>query len=251
VAAVAAVGSAIALVDAFTVTHDLQEVGRPLPFWEPLVWEFTSVALLVILTPALQALTRRAMPLQTPWRVVLPAHIAGAFAFSVVHVAGMGLLRWAIYLAVGETYSPFGPLSEFFYEFRKDLLVYAGLVGLYTFWTRLSVVQPAREPAPVLEVRDGARRVFVPLAEVVFVEAAGNYVELHRGAEAVLHRASLADIERQLAGAGFVRIHRSRLVRRDAVARVESKPSGDFTVRLTDGRELAGSRRYRRPLLEP
>ncbi len=31
-----------------------------------------------------------------------------------------------------------------------------------------------------------------------------------------------------------------------------SKPSGDYLVRLTDGRELAGlRRRYRRPLLEP
>ena len=29
----------------------------------------------------------------------------------------------------------------------------------------------------------------------------------------------------------------------------ESKSTGDFLVRLRDGRELAGSRRYRRPLL--
>ncbi|MCR5876188.1 LytTR family transcriptional regulator [Phenylobacterium sp. J426] len=103
----------------------------------------------------------------------------------------------------------------------------------------------------VLEVRDGAKRVFLPLAEVTFVEAAGNYVELHRAGEAVLHRAALADLEQELADVGFVRIHRSRLVRRDAIAQVESKSSGDFTVRLADGRELAGSRRYRRPLLKP
>ena len=57
--------------------------------------------------------------------------------------------------------------------------------------------------------------------------------------------------QRQLGAAGFVRIHRSRLVRRAAIAQVESRPSGDYVVRLADGRELAGSRRYRRPLLEP
>jgi len=61
--------------------------------------------------------------------------------------------------------------------------------------------------------------------------------------------ASLSEMERRLRSAGFVRIHRSRLVRREAVAAVESKPTGDFIVRLRDGRELAGSRRYRRPLL--
>jgi len=58
-------------------------------------------------------------------------------------------------------------------------------------------------------------------------------------------------MERQLRGQGFVRIHRSRLVQRARIAQVESKPSGDYVVRLLDGRELAGSRRYRRPLLEP
>jgi DNA-binding LytR/AlgR family response regulator len=58
-------------------------------------------------------------------------------------------------------------------------------------------------------------------------------------------------MERSLEGAGFVRIHRSRLVRRAAITQVESKPSGDYVVRLSDGRELSGSRRYRRPLLDP
>ena len=42
---------------------------------------------------------------------------------------------------------------------------------------------------------------------------------------------------------------RPLLTRREAVAGVESRPTGDFVVRLRDGRELAGSRRYRRPLL--
>jgi DNA-binding LytR/AlgR family response regulator len=91
----------------------------------------------------------------------------------------------------------------------------------------------------------------VALTEILWIEAAGNYVELHRGASPILHRASLTEMERRLGEANFVRIHRSRLVRRDAVTEIESKPSGDYVVRLEDGRELAGSRRYRRPLLEP
>lgn len=114
---------------------------------------------------------------------------------------------------------------------------------------RPQAIAPA-EPASI-EARDGALRHFVPLAEVAWIEAAGNYVELHRGLTPILHRAPLAEMERQLQGAGFLRIHRSRLVRRDAITQVVSKASGDYLVRLTDGRELAGSRRYRRPLLEP
>jgi hypothetical protein len=242
---------AIALVDTFSVVHDRAAGGHPIPFWESFVWETTSVVVLMLLAPAIMAFTRRVRPLAAPWIQVVPAHLAGAVVWSLLHVTAMGVLRWAIYAAVGDFYAPLSPLSEFPYEFRKDLLVYFAIVGIYVIWLRLT---PPPEPAggaDSIEIRDGARRHFVPLTEVAWIEAAGNYVELHLGATPILHRAPLSEMERQLNGAGFVRIHRSRLVRRAAIAQVESKPSGDYVVRLADGRELAGSRRYRRPLLEP
>lgn len=253
VAVVALVGMAIAVVDTFSVTHDRAEAGRPIPFWEPLVWETTSVLVLTALSPAIMAFTRRFRPLERPWLRVVPAHLLGALIFSLIHVTAMGILRWAIYGAVGDFYAPFSPLGEFPYEFRKDLLVYFAIVAIYVAWLRLAPSSAAAEPEDdeAIEVRDGARRHFVPLCEVAWIEAAGNYVELHRGATPILHRAPLSAMERRLQRAGFVRIHRSRLVRRAAIAEVESKPSGDYVVRLQDGRELAGSRRYRKPLLEP
>lgn len=250
-AAMILIGLAVALVDTLSVVHDRARDGRPIPFWEPFVWEMTSVAVLAALTPVVQIVVRRFPPLCAPWIRVIPAHLAAALVFSLIHVAAMGVLRWAIYAALGSSYAPFGPLSEFPYELRKDLLTYAVIATAYAAWLRLAPEAPARaEHTAAIEVRDGARRHFVPLDEVAWIEAAGNYVELHRGATPILHRAPLSGLERQLQTAGFVRIHRSRLVRRAAVAEVESKPSGDYVVRLLDGRELAGSRRYRKPLLE-
>lgn len=249
VGGVALVGLAIALVDTLSIVHDRADDGRPIAFWEPMVWETTSVAVMVALAPAVMNLARRVRPLEAPWSRVLVFHALGALAFSAAHLAAMGVLRWALYALVGGHYSPLGPLGDFPYEFRKDLLTYAALVTLYVGWLRLQRASPA--PSEALEVRDGARRHFVDLADVAWIEAAGNYVELHRGGAPILYRAPLSQLERRLADRGFVRIHRSRLVRRGAVAQVESKPSGDFVVRLADGRELAGSRRYRRPLLEP
>lgn len=251
---VALVGCAIAIVDALSVTHDRAESGAPVPLWEPLVWEATSVLVMTALAPAIMAYTRRLPPLAAPWPRVLAGHLFGAAVFSLTHVTAMGVLRWAIYAAVGDFYAPFSPLEDFPYEFRKDLLVYFAVVAIYVVWRRLGPVDPPAAGDPdgdAIEVRDGARRRFVPLDEVEWIEAAGNYVELHRGSTPILHRAPLSEMERRLQGSGFVRIHRSRLVRRAAIVEVESKPSGDYVVRLADGRELAGSRRYRRPLLEP
>jgi len=249
-----AAACAVATVDVFSVVDDRARNGHPVALWEPMVWEGSSVVVMTALAPAIMALVRRVRPLEAPWTRVLGAHLAGAVAFSLIHVTAMGALRWAVYALVGGHYPPLSPLGDFPYEFRKDLLSYAAFVIIYVAWLHLLKSPPATigrgDPAE-LEIRDGARRHFVRLDEVAFIEAAGNYVELHRGQTPILHRAALSQMERQLRGQGFVRIHRSRLVQRARIAQVESKPSGDYVVRLLDGRELAGSRRYRRPLLEP
>lgn len=242
-----------ALVNTFSVLDDMEGAGRPLDFWEPFVWETTSIVVILAMMPAFMALVRRVWPLDPPWPRAVAVYLAGLLVFAVVHITAMGAARWAVYATVGAHYSPFWPLANFTYEFRKDALAYAGFVLLYVLWRqhlRPRAVAVAAAPEAI-EVRDGARRLFVPLAELAWIEAAGNYVELHRGQTPILHRAALSDMERQLEGAGFVRIHRSRLVRRGAIDQVESRPSGDYVVRLADGRELAGSRRYRRPLLDP
>lgn len=236
----------IVAVDVFSVFHDRAVAGRPVPLWEPAIWEISSVVMLVALLPGVMWLTRRHGPRPPPAFGWMAWHLPAAFAFSLVHVLAMGALRWVAYAAVGDWYDPLAPLADWPYELRKDLLVYAGLVGGYVIW-RGPVSLPGRSvaaPDPI-EVRDGARRLFVPVEDIIWVEAAGNYVELHRRASPVLHRAPLAVMERRLADAGFVRIHRSRLVRRDAIAAVETKASGDFTVRLVTGETLAGSRRFR------
>lgn len=246
----ASVLSLILFFNVLNVLHEHAESGHPLRVWEPIVWEGSSGIIFLAMSPAILAVARRFWLVQPPRLLKLAVHGLAAVLVSLVHVVFIGAARWAIYRVLASHYDALAPLGDWPYEFRKDLLVYSGVVAIYIAWRQLRARPSApRADGEVLEVRDGARRHFVPLSEVIWVEAAGNYVELHRGASGLLHRASLAAMERRLESAGFVRIHRSRLVRRESIAAVESKPTGDFVVRLRDGRELAGSRRYRRPLL--
>lgn len=249
----AATGLAVTVFNVLNVVDDRARVGRPIPAWEPAVWEGTSVVVLISLLPAVMWVTRRAWPSRRSILRWAAIHVAAFLVVSLAHVTIMGLLRAAIYALAGATYAPLQPLLDWPYELRQDLPIYAAVVGFYVAWTTLrrSAETAATPDHSRLEIREGARRIYLPVEEIEWIEAAGNYVELHRAAGSKLHRSSLAEMERQLAGQGFVRIHRSRLVRRTAVRQVETRPSGDFVVRLSSGGELAGSRRYRRPLLEP
>lgn len=244
-------GLAIVVVDVLSVFHDRAAAGRPVPIWEPGVWELSSWLILALLAPAVMWLTRRHPPMPPPNFGWLAWHLPAGLVFSLLHVVGMGAIRGLVYAGLGGHYDALAPLGDWSYELRKDLLTYAGLVVFYVIWRGPPPLAARADqgPAPI-EVRDGARRLFVPVSDILWIEAAGNYVELHRTSAPLLHRAALAEMERRLRGEGFVRIHRSRLVRRDAIVAVETKPSGDFAVRLAGGQVLAGSRRFRSQALD-
>lgn len=79
--------------------------------------------------------------------------------------------------------------------------------------------------------------------QIDWVRAAGNYIELRAGQRTIVHRGSIGAAERDLALHGFVRIHRSTLVRRDTIARVRPQD-----VVLHDGTHLKIGKRYRAAL---
>ncbi|TMR92448.1 LytR/AlgR family response regulator transcription factor [Nonomuraea basaltis] len=87
---------------------------------------------------------------------------------------------------------------------------------------------------------------FVSSADVIYVEAQGDYARLHTAGGSHLVRIPLATLEERWASAGFVRVHRSHLV---AVKHIEELhiDSGKCTVRVGDT-ELPVSRRHTREL---
>ena len=79
--------------------------------------------------------------------------------------------------------------------------------------------------------------------QIDWIRAAGNYVELRAGGRTIVHRTSISAAERDLERHGFIRIHRSTLVRRDRIARVRPQD-----VVLHDGTHLPVGKRYRASL---
>ncbi|HEY3778702.1 MAG TPA: response regulator [Rhizomicrobium sp.] len=111
---------------------------------------------------------------------------------------------------------------------------------------------PAQSPrqlqAPFLEriaVKSVGRITFVDTAAIDWIETAGNYVALHCGRDNHLVRATMGQIESQLDPRRFVRIHRSTMVRIDAVREIQPLYNGDQTVILTNGDKVVLSRSYR------
>ncbi|TDC39018.1 response regulator transcription factor [Actinomadura sp. KC345] len=99
------------------------------------------------------------------------------------------------------------------------------------------------EPMPV---ELGGVTRFVTPAEVLYVEAQGDYARLHTASGSHLVRIPLAALGERWTGAGFVRVHRSHLVALSAIKELRLD-SGRCTV-LVGGTELPVSRRHVREL---
>ena len=110
---------------------------------------------------------------------------------------------------------------------------------------RSSIKKPER-----LAIKGAGEVVFVNVADIDWVEAADYYVCLHVGARTHMLRRSMAEVEEEWRAAGFRRIHRSAIVNRERVSKLESGPDGGTEVVLKDGTRLGLSRRYRKELQE-
>jgi two-component system LytT family response regulator len=105
-------------------------------------------------------------------------------------------------------------------------------------------VAGAGHPLRVL-VRDGRRTRFVPLAEVDWFEADGNYLVIHVGGGTFRTRGTIVAVEQALDPRQFVRIHRRRVVNMDRVRELVPLPGGDGLLTLGDGTTLRLSRTFR------
>lgn len=94
-------------------------------------------------------------------------------------------------------------------------------------------------------MRKLGREFLVAANDIEWLEASGNYVNLHVAGRAYPLRSTLSGIEARLDPSRFIRIHRSYLVNLDRVESIEPLDTGDARVHLRDGTALPCSRSHR------
>ncbi len=244
-----------------TVLMDIRRAGLDFAAWEPAVWEWSSNLMMLALVPAVVWYTRRVPVHLDTWRRALLLHLLGSVAWSLLHVVGMVALRKLVYAMQGTHYEFGNWLHEFGYEYIKDLRSYAGTVvtiEVYRWFLRrlqgeasvlapaddLPVQEPSQRPERFL-VRKLGKEFLVSANEVEWLQAAGNYMNLHVRGRTYPLRSTLVAIEAQLDPARFVRVHRSHIVNLDCIAEIQPLDTGDARIIMRDGSEVPCSRRHR------
>jgi two-component system LytT family response regulator len=93
-------------------------------------------------------------------------------------------------------------------------------------------------------VRTGSRLQIVLVEDILWIGAAGDYMELHVKGRSHLLRESMSSLEQKLDPAKFLRIHRSRIVRSDAIVELSAIDNREYMIKLTDSSLHRSSRTH-------
>lgn len=276
-----------ALDNTYTVLADRARVGDSLPLWKPMVWEFSSNLVTWLLIPAIGWWLARFPLTREAWWRSLPAHVLATAPFSCLHTAAMVVLRKVSYGLAHDVYD-FGPFwDNWGYEYRKDALTYAVIIGallgfrVYGLWLDVraravtthaladnahaqadngharadnGIVTPeqreADAPATRVMVRKRNREFILDSVDIDRIDADGNYVVIHAAGESYRLRDSLEGLVRRLGEQRFARVHRGHVVNIDRIREIQPWDHGDYRILLKDGSFVNLSRRYRSRLNE-
>jgi len=106
----------------------------------------------------------------------------------------------------------------------------------------------AQRQAPRIVFKAKRCILLLDLAEIVAVQAEGNYVLLRHRPTQYLVRESISSMAERLKPYGFVRIHRSVLVNIAAVEEIQPLPTGEYKLRVKGGKEYLATRTYKHNL---
>jgi DNA-binding LytR/AlgR family response regulator len=103
-------------------------------------------------------------------------------------------------------------------------------------------------PAPRIAFKAKGSILFLDLAEILAVQAEGNYVSLRPRTNPHLVHESLSSMAEKLKPYGFIRIHRSVVVNISAVEEIQPLPTGEYRLRVKGGKQYLVTRTYKHNL---
>ncbi len=106
----------------------------------------------------------------------------------------------------------------------------------------------SRQQYPRIAIKTEGKILLINPADVVAIQAEGNYVLLQRESDSYMLRESISVVAEKLKPYGFIRIHRSALVNTSFVVEIKPYPTGKYALRVKGGKEYAVTPGYKKNL---
>ena len=202
-------------------------------FWRSLSFNTVSLLGFVLVIPLVARVHEYLN--RYPKKVILLSHLL----FSLAIIGTYSLVISLINYSLGFSSKPFHEafLTKYFLNMALFHWIFYWVV-VYT-----SFRKPTAKQTEYLSVSQGKSKVLCPLSSIMRIEAMDHYVKVFTQEECYLKKISLKSLENELKPSSLVRIHRSHMVNKAFVKRVESR-NGTAKVVLQNGATVTVGKTY-------
>ena len=104
---------------------------------------------------------------------------------------------------------------------------------------------PVQKYESQINIKDRGVITRVPVSDINYVDAAGDYMCIHTDNKTHILRATMKNMEKRLDPKTFQRVHRSIIVNLDRIKSLHPHSNGEYFLVLENGEELKVSRTYK------
>lgn len=97
-------------------------------------------------------------------------------------------------------------------------------------------------------VREAGNLIPIPIEDVEWVEAAGDYIKIHTRERSYMLNKTMNYVTQYLSPESFLKIHRSIIIRKDQIQRLEAYFNGEYFIVLKNKCKLKSSRTYKKEI---
>lgn len=97
----------------------------------------------------------------------------------------------------------------------------------------------------ILAIKDGSEVSRVPTKDILWIDAAGDYMCVHTNENTHILRKTMKQLEEMLDPKLFIRSHRSTIVNKNYIDKFCSQLNGEYFLVMNSGKELKVSRSYK------
>jgi two-component system, LytTR family, response regulator len=180
----------------------------------------------------------RALHSQHPDLVFLDIQMPGLDGFGLIRVQGVDEMPLTVFVTAHDDFA-----VQAFETQALDYLVKPLSESRFKTTMRRVLERLRARRAGRVRVPTETGELVLDAGEIDWIGARDDHAEIHAGAHRYRLRATLSTLLDQLDPERFMRIHRSAVVRLDAVREVRSRRNGESSVLLRDATELPVSRR--------
>jgi hypothetical protein len=240
-ALIASAATALALLTTAQAGVALAFEGQTVPWTGLLKARLVDWYACALFMPALIALARRYPIRRDLWQRHLPILLLAGVPIAVA--------KEVVFVAIGNFMRP--GVFDLADILSEDVSYEVMAVWAFTAVAQLLVLleseaSPARRLPAAASIRVRTRQGLedVRLEDIEYIDAQGNYARLVTSRGRFLVRETMVRLDARL-GDEFLRVHRSVIVRRDRVVRVELAANGARWIHLACGARVRAGRSYR------